>query len=597
MQASVMFSDVTAYFLEAEWDILREWQKEIYKKVIKEIHSFLISQGLNTFQQVERSCGALSVTMRITEDLSWGAHCTKQIKKEDEKYFTQHYESEEKENMNDSSMNLPIVTSVFSLNIKQEKDLPFMDQPESETSEQIHPPVTAGFHNIKPDILIRFKEEGSRIEPQGSDERGNLPNMGTCEELHKTDDGFRNNNKRMTACDGQHREEWKHKDLSRDNPDPSADCEGDISSMIPTRVKEIAQRGERSNTQERNSNYSPKLLQTGGLKTGMRPFKSTDTWENCTTDSHFVEHHIPRFRTEVHDYQGIHKTNQFGDSNHCEKLFKCSECDKSFKRKSNLQLHEMNRHTGDKPFKCSECDKCFSQKSNLQQHKMAHTGLRPFKCSECDKCFSQKGNLQQHKMAHTGIRPFKCSECDKCFKRKSNLQLHKMIHTRHKPFKCSECDKCFRQKGNLQQHKMIHMRDKPFKCSECDKYFRQKSNLQKHKVIHTEHKPFQCSECDKCFRWKLSLELHKMTHTGDKPFKCSECDKYFSQKSNLQKHKVIHTQHKPFQCSECDKCFRWKLSLQQHKMTHMGDNTTLCQSQIEKKESDTAIDKINGHRS
>ncbi|XP_029440153.1 uncharacterized protein LOC115080182 isoform X2 [Rhinatrema bivittatum] len=155
--ASVTFSDVAAYFLEVEWDILGEWQKELYKKVIKEIHGFLMSTGYSL----------------LNSDVIF------KIKKEEEKYFTQCCELEGKEDMKDPPISLPIVTSVFSLSVKQEEDLPFMDPPESE----IPPPVT-GSPNVKPDLLIRFKEERIKPEPQESEEGGNLTITGAREELH-----------------------------------------------------------------------------------------------------------------------------------------------------------------------------------------------------------------------------------------------------------------------------------------------------------------------------------------------------------------------------------------------------------------------------
>ncbi|XP_029466546.1 protein ZNF783-like [Rhinatrema bivittatum] len=121
--ALVTFFDVAAYFLEVEWDILGEWQKELYKKVIKEIHSILISRGYSI----------------ANPDVIF------KIKKEEEKYFTQHYEWEGKENTNNPTISLPIVTSVFSLSIKQEVDPPFLDHPESETTEEIHPLITSKY--------------------------------------------------------------------------------------------------------------------------------------------------------------------------------------------------------------------------------------------------------------------------------------------------------------------------------------------------------------------------------------------------------------------------------------------------------------------
>ncbi|XP_030054307.1 zinc finger protein 398-like [Microcaecilia unicolor] len=162
-QALVTFKDVAAYFLEVEWNILGDWKKELYKKVIKEIHDILMSRGYSI----------------VNPDVIF------KIIKEDEKYFPQPFEWERKENLTDSTNSLPIVTSVFSLSVKQEEHLPFMDHPESEMSEQTRPSVTSS-HIVKPDILIRFEEEGFGTEPPGSEERGNLTTRGTCKELHET---------------------------------------------------------------------------------------------------------------------------------------------------------------------------------------------------------------------------------------------------------------------------------------------------------------------------------------------------------------------------------------------------------------------------
>ncbi|XP_030045024.1 gastrula zinc finger protein xLCGF3.1-like, partial [Microcaecilia unicolor] len=359
--------------------------------------------------------------------------------------------------------------------------------------------------NAKPEILIRFKEQRFRIEPQGLEKRRNLPNVGTCEELHETDHGFKIN-KKMRLCDRQQREEWKQKDPSK---------------VSPPRMKEIAQKGEKSNLQERNSSYCLKHVQTQGLKEGETPLKITDSQENFTVQSRFVKYHISNLRTKIHSSSGVCETNPIEDNSTKDKLFKCTECDKRFSWKSELQRHEMV-HTGEKPFQCAECGKSFSLKGNLQQHKLTHTGEKPFQCSVCDKCFCHKSSLQQHKRVHTGSKPFKCSECDKSFSRKALLNLHKMAHTGEKPFKCSECDKCFSQKGNLQLHKMTHTQEKPFKCSQCNKYFRLKQNLRKHEVTHMKEKtlmcskPLVCSECDKCFSRKALLQRHKKTHAGEK---------------------------------------------------------------------------------
>nr|XP_033816335.1 zinc finger protein 182-like [Geotrypetes seraphini] len=356
-QTLVTFKDVAAYFWEVEWNILGEWQKELYKKVIKEVHGILLSRGYSI----------------VNPDV------IVKIKKEDEKYFTQNFEWAGKGNPHDPMKSLPIVTSVFSLSVKQEEDLPFMDPPELETSEQIHPPVTSS-HNVTPDILIRFEQERFKTEPQEPEERGNLTPTATCEELQETDDGFGNNSKRMREIEGQQMVEWKHRDPSRASTDLLTYCVGGMSKVTPLSMKENLQNGDRHNTcteQGINFNHFSNLLQNQRLNRE-RLFHSTANEERFSEYSELTEE----------------KKNQNHNS------FQCTECDKCFTYKSQLVIHQ-KVHKGEKPSKCSVRNNNFSQTFHVKNHELTNTreiqvyemnlkGMKIFKCLICDKSFHQK---------------------------------------------------------------------------------------------------------------------------------------------------------------------------------------------------------------
>ena len=77
----------------------------------------------------------------------------------------------------------------------------------------------------------------------------------------------------------------------------------------------------------------------------------------------------------------------------------CRYCEKSFKGKSHLTIHE-RIHTGKKSFKCKSCNKTFTHSSNLHKHERIHTGERPFQCKTCKNDFTQLGHLNKHMRSH-----------------------------------------------------------------------------------------------------------------------------------------------------------------------------------------------------
>ncbi|XP_069507824.1 RB-associated KRAB zinc finger protein-like isoform X2 [Ambystoma mexicanum] len=90
-------------------------------------------------------------------------------------------------------------------------------------------------------------------------------------------------------------------------------------------------------------------------------------------------------------------------------------------------------------------------------------------------------------------------------------------------------------------HTRTHSDDRAYACTECDMQFFEKSHLISHQRSHSEQKIFSCSYCYKSFNRKYNLDGHLRTHTGEKPYKCTECEKGFNWKSGYIRHLRTHS--------------------------------------------------------
>uniref|UniRef100_A0A3Q3T2U0 Zgc:66448 n=2 Tax=Mastacembelus armatus TaxID=205130 RepID=A0A3Q3T2U0_9TELE len=165
--------------------------------------------------------------------------------------------------------------------------------------------------------------------------------------------------------------------------------------------------------------------------------------------------------------------------------------------------------------------------------------IKSYKCSECGKSFRHRSVLELHMRIHSKDKPYQCKVCGKGFRFSSYLQQHLIIHTGKKPYKCPDCGKDFAFLQNMKTHQKLHQ-EKPFRCTSCRKGYSDETQLQHHMLSHNGDKPHKCDLCDKSFGLAYLLRDHMNTHTGERPHRCDECHKTFSWFSSLLVHQKIH---------------------------------------------------------
>ncbi|PZC75234.1 hypothetical protein B5X24_HaOG206541 [Helicoverpa armigera] len=95
----------------------------------------------------------------------------------------------------------------------------------------------------------------------------------------------------------------------------------------------------------------------------------------------------------------------------------------SFRGNAFLVYHKRT-HFEERAYKCSQCDKAFYNRTNLQVHEKSHSDSRPYSCSVCFKAFKSKGALDRHFRCHSGLKPYECEVCGRAFSQSNSRKVH-----------------------------------------------------------------------------------------------------------------------------------------------------------------------------
>ncbi|XP_063297995.1 zinc finger protein 12-like isoform X7 [Pelobates fuscus] len=425
-QVSVTFHDVAACFSAEEWGLLEEWQKELYKNVMRDIHEALQAMGFeiinpdvlfrikkvkDNYTSICDFDGSISSAACPSEELDhlmaikqehvadqWRRKGTRpcqvtarspdillRIKQGDQSALSDFSESS-----STLSPSEPVVTSVFSLQMEKEK------------KKELHPAH-------RPDSQTAQLQKPFPCKPLKQEEVDYVKvSVGSS-----TQDSMVVNPRERFSSHPIKQEEVEYVKVSVGGSTQDSTVVSPRESDSAMRTTDMEEMWISQASGDRDPHDGPN-----------QEFGQEDMNQNDLPAEDYI------LNGSLYKWSGWH--NRVGI------------------------LSPLPQHTRDRPYQCNECSKTFSDLARFLRHQIGHAGGRPYHCHHCVKTFRQPYELMVHQRVHTGEKPYHCTVCGKKFIKNSILKVHQRIHTGERPYKCTLCSKTFVQSHHLKTHQKTH---------------------------------------------------------------------------------------------------------------------------------------------
>ena len=183
------------------------------------------------------------------------------------------------------------------------------------------------------------------------------------------------------------------------------------------------------------------------------------------------------------------ESSESSASSSVEKLYKCTECNKSFAK----QRYAKALCSKKLPWKCETCFEIIKHSQNIPRHlrrcaeatkPKPKSSLRVFTCEECPKKFSFKCNLERHMTTchdFSKIASYPCFAYNCSFKTNSIAQLKRNNSNKHMvkdKIPCQMCTLSFMSYSGLEKHMLCTHR---IECNYCTETFSSEKLLRLHR--------------------------------------------------------------------------------------------------------------------